>query len=686
MSETLHKPVETNAKWIWRDINTEKHDFVVFRRVFDLAGVPERAVAYVAAETKYWLYLNGRLVVFEGGLFRESVPGAGYADPVDLTPYLQPGRNTLAVLCWYYGNGGRNNVTLGHAGFLFACDALSLYSDERFDCLRHPAYYRPGEPLPSYLYGGDNIGFDANRDIGDFAAPDFDAGALVPATVYAPELYGPLNERPIPLHWRGELTPCREIRWTQGTYRARLPYAVQFCPCVQVNAAGGERISICSDRYTVPGGPGDDMHRYTGHRIEYICKPGENRFESLFYLYGEEIIVHTDKPVSLEKIEYYPTGYSTAIQGRFESTEPLLDTLVRKAARTLYVCMRDNFMDCPDRERGQWVGDVSVQIPQAMFLLDDRAKLLVRKSILDLIHLRQGDALVGNVPGDGPTELPGQSLNAISEWGLIAQYYKFTGDREILRFAFEPAVRYLQLWGVKENGLVEGRGGDWRWFDHLYNVDDEVLENAWYYSALHFQKRTAEILGDTRFDAFLNERMKGIESRFHDAFYKNGAYTSKGVVDDRANAMAVLSGLAPREVWPSLRPVLVSVSNASVYMENYVLTALCEMGYVQDAYRRMMSRYYNLAVNENSTLWEDFNLLGTKNHAWSGAPATIAFRYLLGVDTDDGKTYTISPCRGLLKGMRGRFTAMNGYIDVEVDENGEVRVENHSDSLVQLKK
>ena len=100
----------------------------------------------------------------------------------------------------------------------------------------------------------------------------------------------------------------------------------------------------------------------------------------------------------------------------------------------------------------------------------------------------------------------------------------------------------------------------------------------------------------------------------------------------------------------------------------------------------MMSRYYNLAVNENSTLWEDFNLLGTKNHAWAGAPATIAFRYLLGIDTNDGKTYTISPCKGLLKNMRGRFAVMNGYIDVAVDENGEVCVENHSDCIVCLEK
>lgn len=53
-------------------------------------------------------------------------------------------------------------------------------------------------------------------------------------------------------------------------------------------------------------------------------------------------------------------------------------------------------------------------------------------------------------------------------------------------------------------------------------------------------------------------------------------------------------------------------------MENYVLLALGHMGYVEDAYRRMVSRYYNLAMNQNSTLWEDFTILGTKTTPGAG--------------------------------------------------------------------
>ena len=81
-------------------------------------------------------------------------------------------------------------------------------------------------------------------------------------------------------------------------------------------------------------------------------------------------------------------------------------------------------------------------------------------------------------------------------------------------------------------------------------------------------------------------------------------------------------------------------------MENYVLQALCEMGYKEEAFRRMLCRYQPLIDNENSTLWEDFFHLGTKNHAWSGAPGTILMRYFVGLQPNGEVTETdITPLK-----------------------------------------
>lgn len=646
--------METHAQFIWHGGDSIPNEICVFRRNFAVERPVEEASALIAAETRYYLWLNGRQVVFEGGLFRESAPGCGWGDVVDLAPYLKAGENRLTAFVYYYGNGGRCNVRLPQGGFLLDCPALSLRTGEGFLCRRHPAFFTPGEPKPSYLYGGDNLGYDARLD----PDPAFEsAEGFEPAVPVDSAIFGELHRRPIPQFRVEEETPLRLVPQGNGEYRAKLPYAMAMLPVLYVTARGGERIDVRTDRYEVPGGPGDDKNRYRGHRLEFVCRPGENRFESLIPLFGEELVLRADPSVEMRAAACRNTGYDADFTGSFACSEPLVNTLVEKAARTLYVCMRDNFMDCPDRERGQWIGDVSVQVPQAAFLLDERAMRLVRKAVRDFITLRHGDVLVGNVPGEHASELPCQSLTALSEWGMLAQYWKYSGDAETLRLAFLPAVRYLALWKIGEDGLVVPRKGNWQWYDHLFNCDGPVIENAWMISALRFLRRAADILGDHSQDEFLNGRLSVLTAAFEKEFWRGNRYASSdALTDDRANALAVLARVCPQERYPAIRRVLVSVMNSSIYMENFVLTALCEMGYCAEALRRMLSRYYPLAVNENSTLWEDFSILGTKNHAWSGAPATIAFRYFMGIDIDaPSGRFTVSPCRGLFDKMECRF-------------------------------
>lgn len=676
------KEIKLKAEWIWASKNDLKDDKVIFRKNFDLSHTVNSAIAYIAVDTKYWLYVNGKLIVFEGGLFRESMPSCGYADQIDLAPYLQIGKNVVALLCWFFGNQGRNNIDSTEAGLIFQCEALDLYSNESFKSLRHPAYYATSEPTPAYLYGGYNIGFNATLDIGDYTAIEFDESGWENAKTFKNNNWGQLYERPVPQIRTTTIKMSEAITKKNNEYIVNLPHAMAYSPYIELNAKGGEIIRICSDRYTINGGPGDEYNAYNGHRIEYICHAGKNSFESILYIFGEKILVSFDQPVDIYGIGYRETGYDCDIVGQFECDCEITNRLVEKAARTLYVCMRDNFMDCPDRERGQWIGDVSVQVPQTFFLLSESATLLVKKAISDFINLRKGDVLVGNVPGANFSELPAQSLNAISEIGLIAEYYKYTGDKSSIELAFEPAIKYLQLWDIGENGLVVGRSGNWGWFDHLYNIDEAVLENAWYYSALQFACKMADILNDHRFDAWLEDRKVSIENNFERYFWKGTFYSSGSFVDDRANAMAMLSGLCKKENHQHIRKILISVFNATVYMENYVLIALCEMGYIEDAYKRMVSRYYNLAMNENSTLWEDFYILGTKNHAWSGSPASIAFRYFVGIDTADGyKSFSVKPVKNLFRKMYCRFNIKNGYVVIKVTE-GEVFVDNCSDSIL----
>ena len=172
----------------------------------------------------------------------------------------------------------------------------------------------------------------------------------------------------------------------------------------------------------------------------------------------------------------------------------------------------------------------------------------------------------------------------------------------------------------------------------------------------------AELCQNHSYDDFLTERAESLTKLIEENYWKGEYYSSKDYVDDRANAIAVLCGICPAERYPAMRKILLTVFNSTPYMERFVLCALCEMGYIRDAFNRMMSRYYNLAVNDNSTLWEDFFILGTRNHAWTGSPVEIAFKYILGFKTEDGfNSYTVDPIKDIFKKIDCSFN-LNGKV------------------------
>ena len=66
---------ESGWKAHW--INTERcqsatNTWLAFRKTVHIDKVPQTLTARIAADSKYWLWINGRLVVFEGGLKRRN--------------------------------------------------------------------------------------------------------------------------------------------------------------------------------------------------------------------------------------------------------------------------------------------------------------------------------------------------------------------------------------------------------------------------------------------------------------------------------------------------------------------------------------------------------------------------------------------------------------------------------------
>lgn len=629
------------AKWIWNQEDGPANTWMCFRKNFQLEHIPASAKVYIGVDSKYWLWINGRQVVFEGGLNRGPKPGAGYFDVVDLKGYLSEGQNTIAILVWYWGNQGRNSVDSGKGGLIFEAELDSQYivSDKTWKVKPHPAYGKTEKLIPAYLYGGHNIGFDARKDIEDWNAKGYDDSDWEEAVEKGSptcEPWDELYERPIPLLKNFGIRDYTNLSVNKEDgkviYTASLPYASQITTLFSIKACReGLVIDIRTDRYEINGGPGDNHHQYKGHRTEYITKAGVQVFESLDWIFGEEVIYTFPEGIEVLSLKYRETGYDADFSGKFKCSDSFLNNLYDKCRRTLYICMRDNYMDCPDRERGQWIGDVSSQVPQTFYTLGRSADLLTKKAIHDFINWQKDGVLRGNVPGAHCSELPSQSLNAISEIGMIMSYYMNSGDISVLHESYNAIMEYLLLWDMGENGLVLSRKGNWYWFDHGQYIDEPVLENAWYYSALKAALKICRLTGKNDGKEVFLERINKISANFDANFWDGEGYRTKDFYDDRANAVAVLAGLASKEKWPSISKILTDVRNSTPYMEGYVLEALFIMGYGSAAMKRMRERYSELVANNNSTLWEDFYVLGTRNHGWSGGPLTILAKYAAGI-------------------------------------------------------
>ena len=74
----------TEGKWIAPSDANHPNTWMTFRKDIILPKRPEKAVAQIAVDSKYWLWINGQLAVFEGGVKRGPTPKDTYYDGIYL--------------------------------------------------------------------------------------------------------------------------------------------------------------------------------------------------------------------------------------------------------------------------------------------------------------------------------------------------------------------------------------------------------------------------------------------------------------------------------------------------------------------------------------------------------------------------------------------------------------------------
>ncbi len=645
-----------------------------FRTGFDLSAKPSTAVARIAVDSKYWLWVNGRMVVFEGGLKRGPNPRDTYYDQVDLAKYLIAGRNTVAALTWFWGKDGFSHKNSGSPGFIFDMNANAavIDSDDKWKAIVNPAYGDTGGEQPNFRLAETNIRFDARQDPGDWTSPAFDDSAWPPAREVAAAGAAPWNQleaRPIP-EWKdfglrdyvNASTLPKESNGQPVT--ALLPYNAQVTPYLEVDAPAGLVIGMQTDDYHGGGQP--------NVRAEYVTRQGTQSYESYGWMNGQAVIYNIPPGVKILSLKYRETGFNTEFTGSFTCDDPFYNKLWAMARRTLYLTMRDNYMDCPDRERSQWWGDAVNELGEAFYSLSPSSAWLTRKAIYQLCDWQRPDkTFYSPIPGKWDKELPQQMLASIGAKGFWT-YYLYSADKQTALDAYPHVRDYLSLWECDFDGLVAHRKGGWDWADWGKDIDVRVLDQAWYCLALEGAANLARLAGKPGEASAYDERRIAVAQATNRAAWHGDAYRFpgyKGATDDRANALCVVAGIATPEKFPAIKEVLSTEYNASPYMEKYVLEALMLMGDPDAALARMKKRYGKIVVGPWTTLpelWDPRS--GTHNHAWAGGPLTILSQYFAGLEplAPAWQFFQVRPEPGSLQNIDATADTIAGKISVSI--------------------
>jgi hypothetical protein len=672
------------ASWItYTQTQTKKNSWTIYRKTFELSDNPGKNIlASIATDSKYWMYINDTLVVFEGQLKRGPTPVDTYYDEVDIAKYLRKGKNTIAVLVWFWGQEGFCHKNSGRTGLLFEAPLpnSTLVSDASWKVKEHTAFGATGAPFPNYRLPEYNIHFDAQKDIPAFYKQNFDDKTWENATFIAKAGAAPWNKlwkRPIPLWKDSGIIPYQNAgSWPAESngeiVKMKLPKNLAVTPYLKIDAPAGLLIDIRTDNYK--GGSEYNV------RTEYVTKAGVQEFETLGYMNGHEVYYNIPKGVKIIDLKYRETAYNSEYTGYFKSDNEALNSLWVKSLNTMSINMRDAIQD-PDRERAQWWGDVVIILGEIFYSTDNNGIKAIQKSMSNLVEWQKDNkVLFSPIPaGKWDKELPAQMLASVGKYGFY-KYFEYTNDSTFIQYVYPHVRDYMSLWQINEKGLVVHREGGWDWHDWGDKIDVPLLDNAWYYMALDGAALMAEVSGFNNEAKEYRKKMQIIKAAFNKNFWNGSYYKSadfKFTADDRGNGLAVVAGLADKQQWQKMRPMLDTTFNSGPYLEKYVLEAYYLMNEAEKGTQRMLNRYKAMIESPVTTLWEGWQVGsgtyggGSYNHGWSGGPLTLMSQYITGLSPDGAGYQNIrifpQPA-GLKNAEMGTYTVA-GYMKTSFEKD-----------------
>ncbi len=649
----FHKEQKQEATNNHREDLKNRHMLV--RKQFTVSTDIENAFIDITADDYYKLYINGKFV--------GQGPAPGYYfhynyNTFDISDFIQKGENVIAVHVYYQGLINRvwnsGDYRQGLISEVFINDDLSLYTDSSWKYTISKEYT-----------GMETTGYDTQylENIDERLAENGWRELNFKDTHWKNAVVNICDDHKLvqqitPSVQVYEVKPLKVEKNDNGHYI--IDFGRELTGQFKMEAKGesGQVVEIRC---------GEEMEEGKGQSVRYNMR-SNCTYRELWTLSGKnDTLEHFDykafryveviapegivRPESfLAVVKHYPFDENKCT---FNSSNEMLNSVWNICKNGVVIGSQEVFVDCPGREKGQYLGDATVTAKSHLYLSGDCR--LYKKALLDFaLSTFICPGIMAVAPGGLMQEIADFSL----QWPMqLLTYYKHTGDLSFLEEMHpiaEGCMRYFDKY-KREDGLIENVREKWNlvdWPDNLRDDYDFALTqpivgdgchnviNAFYCGAVKTMNEIRDILGITYQDSF-----SSLQEAFNKAFYnKETKLFNDSTISThsalQSNIIPLFYDMVPEE---ALNNVVELVRrkrlNCGVYMSYFLLKGLARAGEYGLIYELLLSEdersWVNMIREGATTCFEAWGKDQKWNtslcHPWASAPISVLIEDIIGL-------------------------------------------------------
>ena len=632
------------------------------------ASREDRRILTISADDYYKLYVNGEYVA-QGPA--PAWPEKYYYNEIDLSPYLREGRNVLALHLYYQGLINRV-WNSGDGRFAFACGMEGTTFSWKYEIC--------------HAYSGTVTGydtqyledFDSRKWREDWKEPEFDDSGWTPVVRAGWADYRCVRQ-PTDMLQVYRKTPARVEKTSYGWF---IDMGQEITGALRVRAEaekdGAKAVIRCAEEleekteeYTekqaeerMEKQPEEPRVRYRmrcncQYEETWTLREGNCQTEPYDYKAFRYAEILCGDDVSVTEIEaevrHYPMDEELCV---LSSGDPMLDQIFQICKNGVKYGTQEGYLDCPTREKGQYLGDAIVASRAQVWLTGDTRML--RKCI---DQFASTSAVCPGIMAVAPSSYMQEIADFSLLWSqMLLTDYQFTGDQEFLSKYYPTAkgiVEYFRAYARKD-GLLENVGEKWNLVDWPENLRDGYdfpltrpvvgsgchnVINALYIGAVRTLAEIEKALGMET--AHIGEWNR-LKNSFMAAFYNE----EKGLFRDsttsehcalHSNIYPLYFGICPQERTKRIADFLVEKGlSCGVLTGYFYLKALAAARRYDDVYKMLVNEsehgWVNMIREGATTCWEAWGKEQKWNtslcHPWASGPIPVIIEDIAGYIPD----------------------------------------------------